>query len=642
MALQTVYWTVTGTIGLDVYADTTYFPANGAEKIGKYSGSTTFKGIDVADSKTSDEIIKKTTETQGNQTYEIEWAYNPSAKGYQVYRMRPVQEDGSTGAWMDNMYWARSAQNGMDYNISGTYTATSNVSTTADANDSSSGASYSDMEASEGYHPDIESITTFDKIWENETNGEEYFSVVNILGVFGIPYQFMPHVDPRLRYRDGGSVVAGTSSYLTDTQGTGLEYADHIASHMPILFLSPGVPNFMTKFSPEEKQSILDYTAQSIAGIAGVFTPEELVKDSGKYYTFEYAVPQYYQYVNPMCRIASAYMNVAHYTWDNVRMDAVNWMDYTTAKLDAIFQGRADITDYLSIPFYLESETQINESFSNDTTESSIMSSIDSISDIGREAMFVLGYSQSALLEKPLIGVSGDANEAVNSFMNQWGHVVGNNSFLKKLVTNIASVATGGRLVFPKIWSDSSFSRSYDVTIKLRSPDMDNLSIYLNVIVPFLHLMGFVLPRQLDKNPNGYASPFLVRAIYKGFFNIDMGIITSMSVTKGDQSQWNAEGIPTAIDVNLTIADLYENISMTPTTTTNWAYDTMDNTCQMDYIATMCGINIYQPEVGRTIRMWLTNNFTNRARDFIDIGVWGNIQNSIANAIVNVWRGKSL
>ena len=34
-------------------------------------------------------------------------------------------------------------------------------------------------------------------------------------------------------------------------------------------------------------------------------------------------------------------------------------------------------------------------------------------------------------------------------------------------------------------------------------------------------------------NPNGYVNPFLVRACYKGFFNIDTGIITDMSVTKG-------------------------------------------------------------------------------------------------------------
>ena len=124
-----------------------------------------------------------------------------------------------------------------------------------------------------------------------------------------------------------------------------------------------------------------------------------------------------------------------------------------------------------------------------------------------------------------------------------------------------------------------------------------------------------------------------------------MGIITSMSVTRGDTGMWTPDGIPCSIDVNLTIADLYENISMTPT---GWnednsliqslKYDTLDNTCFMDYIANLCGINMYVPEIKRTLNMWVVNNFTNRITDTINIGLWGNIQNSIANAITNVWR----
>lgn len=644
------YWSITNTAAMNIYSggaseyDPKYLTVNGSQIIGNIRGNPAkFKTGPYSDTATNPSFVRTTEEAETG-TYSISWVYSATYKGYFVYQV--VFPDGRS---VINMSYEMVDEADLDDSnqLSGTtLTSTTGESTEPSAADMANETAGNDsLEASSGYQPDIDSITTFVHYWDSETNGEEFFSVANILGVFGIPYQFMPHVDPRLRYKEGGSIVAGTSSYLTDTQGTGLEYADHIASHMPILFLSPGVPNFMTKFSPDEKKTIADRIVQGIAGIADNLTPDELVKDSGKYYTFEYAVPSYYQHVNPMCRIAAGYMDVTNYTWDNVRMDSVNWMNYTMSKLDGIFQGKTDITDYMAVPFYLESETQISESFSNDTTESSIMSSIDSISDIGREAMFVLGYSQAALLESPLLNMSGDSNELASQLqgtLNNLAPFAANNSFIQKVISNLVSVGTGGRLIFPKIWSNSSFARSYDVTIKLRSPDMDNLSIYLNIIVPFLHLLGFVLPRQLDNNPNGFASPFLVRAIYKGFFNVDMGLITSMSVTKGDQSQWNSEGIPTAIDVNLTITDLYENISMTPTTATNWKYDTMDNTCQMDYIATMCGINIYQPEVGRTLRMWLVNNYINRARDVVDINIWGNIRNSIANAITNVWRGKSL
>lgn len=613
--------------GRGIYPSTKYF---GAVTIGDIGIGTQFKGE--YDSAVDGGFVQYRVQETNivGKSYTIIFVSNPNYQGFNIYKIKSEDDADFTTC--------------LSYEIvdsASTSTATITDSS-AFVDQGESGSVADELEASSGYQVDLDTILRIDDVWSEESNGEEFYSVANLLGVFGLPYQFMPHVDPRLRYQVNGVNVTGTSAYITDTQGTGSEYADHIASKMPVLFLSPGVPNFMTKFSKNDKQTILDYIAQTAGGIAGNLTTDDLLKDSGKYYTFEYNIPEYYKHVNPMCRIASLYMEVEDYTWDGVKMQSVNWMDYTMSKLDGIFQGKTEITDYMSIPFYLESETQISESFSNDTTESSILSSIDSISDIGREAMFILGYSQSALLNKSIIDVSGDSAEITQQVLDKLGPVASNNSFIGKLITNLTSVATGGRLVFPKIWSDSSFSRSYDVTIKLRSPDMDNLSIYLNIIVPFLHLLGFVLPRQLDGNPNGYASPFLVRAIYKGFFNIDMGLVTNMSVTKGDQAQFNAEGIPTAIDVNLTIADLYENMSMTPTTATNWAYDTMDNTCQMDYIATMCGINIYQPEVGRLLKMWMVNNVINRARDIISINVWGNIQNSIANAIVGMWRGRSM
>ena len=637
-----VYWTVSNAVANYVYESPTDYFDETKKPIGYYSASivASFKQ-DLSDDATQPETTVITDYNSAGVECELEFVYNASVGGYQIYKLT----NKSTGKTTEYMYHTSV----MDYYesrddrmITGIYTANTVAgTTTVDGGSNPSGEVTSTLEASSGYVVDLETIMDFDGTWSEETQGEEFFSIANILGIFGIPYQFMPHVDPRLRYKNNGSIVAGTSTYITDTQGTGIEYADHIASHMPILFLSPGLPNFMTKFSTAEKKSILDYFASTVAGIAGNISPDDLLKDSGKYYTFEYAITDYYSYVNPMCRIAAAYLNLTGYTWDNKSMDSVNWMEYTMARLDGIFQGRTDITDYMAVPFYIESETQINETFSNDTTESTLASTVDSISNFGKEAMFMLGYSQAALGTK-ILEVDADMASQYSNISDLLGPLATNNGFVGNIIKNLSSVVTGGRLVFPKIWNDSSFSRSYDVTIKLRSPDMDNLSIYLNVIVPFLHLLGFVLPRQINGNPNGFFSPFLVRAIYKGFFNVDMGLVTNMSVTKGDTAQWNANGIPTSIDVNLTIADLYENISMTPTTALNWKYDTLDNTCQMDYIATMFGINIYQPEIGRTIRMWFVNNFTNRARDVIDIGFWGNLQNSIANAITNVWRGKSL
>ena len=219
------------------------------------------------------------------------------------------------------------------------------------------------------------------------------------------------------------------------------------------------------------------------------------------------------------------------------------------------------------------------------------------------------------------------------------GKLLGSGSFLSNIGTHLRSVAAGGKLIFPEIWSDSSFSRSYNCEFKFISPDPSKLSVYLNVLVPLFHLLCLVAPQSIIDNPNGYMNPFLIRATYKGFFNVDMGIITDMSVTKGAECQWTPEGIPTSITVSISIKDLYSALSITPTkSTSDWKYDTMNNTALMDYIANLCGINIFEPEIGRLIDMWLVNNFTNRAEDFFQTDIWTGVSDRIQNLIMNIYR----
>lgn len=508
------------------------------------------------------------------------------------------------------------------------------------------------LEESKGYTPNPETLVEFDSYWGmSETEGTEIFDIRSVLGIFGLPYQFMPHVDPRIN--DGELPAAGTKGYNSylNTKTTnsnssepygsmlaiGETFAHHIVSSMPILLMSPGKPNFMGKYSNDEKKSIIEKLIDNVHNAFEGNDLEDLLGENGRYYTFEYTVDEYYKYVNPMCRIAAAYMGVADYTLEGVKLQSLDWQEYTLGKISGIFNG-ASTQDYLSIPFYIESDTQIQDSFGNDTQESSIASTINSLSDQARELQFLLGYAGSAanidsiISDPDVVANNENLNDAIQGMMK------GNGSFLHNIGTHLVSVASGGKMIFPKIWAGSDFSRSYNVTIKLRSPDMDNLSLYFNIIVPAMHLIGFVAPHMLENDPNSFGNPFIVRAIYKGFFNVDMGIITSMSLNKGDTAMWNANGIPSSLDIDFTITDLYESMSITKTDATNWKYSTVNNTALMDYIANFCGINIYKPEIGRAISIWFVNNFANRASDFISTNMWGNLRNSIANAIVNIYR----
>lgn len=489
------------------------------------------------------------------------------------------------------------------------------------------------LESSSGYLVPIDELEQNLKNSKSFSDGtdaaDKFYKIKSVLGILGLPYQFMPHVD--VRYD------SSSNSLSNEYENTGVDYAEKIIASMPLLMITPGKPNFLSGYNTEEKKNGLKALLNQYGGNTSSDTIDQLINSSGRFYTFEPTAPEYFKYLNPMARICARLMDVQDETLDGTHLDNIDWMTYTQNQVKNIVDLA---TDYMTIPIYIDSDTNISENFSNDTTESSLASTINSFSDMGRELGFLLGYAGSNL-DVDFLASSGNLsnNQIMEDIANKLMTAKTDSSLFKSLGKTIGSIATGGKLIFPKIWSDSSFSRSYDVNIKLRSPDHDNLSLYYNIILPMCFLICLTQPRMLTNNPNAYASPFLVRASYKGFFNVDMGIISSLNFSKGDEAQWTNMGIPTTVDVSMTITDLYDSLSITPTTSSNFSYDTLDNTALMDYLMTMCGINVYKPEISRMLDMWFVNNFENRARDFLSLSLWGNIRQSISTSITKIYRG---
>ena len=147
-----------------------------------------------------------------------------------------------------------------------------------------------------------------------------------------------------------------------------------------------------------------------------------------------------------------------------------------------------------------------------------------------------------------------------------------------------------------------------------------------------LHLLGLVLPRESggkDTKGHGYISPFLVRGFYKGLFNVDMGIITDMTFTKGKESAWSLSGIPTTVDVSFTIKDLYSDMYMS--NMDQLTHNTMTNIILMDYISNLCGVNINEVDVYRGIEMFFMNNVVNRVTDTWHMKIYGRLDQWVTN-----------
>lgn len=408
----------------------------------------------------------------------------------------------------------------------------------------------------------------------------------SVNGIFGIPYQFLPSVDRRI--------------YGTDS-GMGRKYAEKIMTHAPLLMITPCRQKFMEGFNRAEQNSVI----QDL--ISGEFHASGL-EHVGRYYTSDYAEPEYYKAVNRMCSECAHFLGIEDEHLPDisgkkgsVRLGDINWQENKNRDIAEYFAARKCVV------FYADGLVSLQDSFGNSTTESSLQSTINSFGDQAKELKFLLGGSSAE-------GLMDSASDIVSNITSGLGDLGGNLTagMLGDLATNGVSVAlAGGKMIFPKLWGDSQSSRSYSFDIKLRSPDHDTISIFMNILVPYIHLLALCLPQsitgedEIDQLPNAYDTPFIVRAYCKGMFNINMGIVTDLSCTRGAEAQWNDAGLPTQMDVSISIEDLYSSLVMTNPGDSNVFnfFDLVTNTEMIDFLSNLSGLNVATTEITRRTKL---------------------------------------
>lgn len=430
-------------------------------------------------------------------------------------------------------------------------------------------------------------------------------------GIFGMPYQYMPIADPR---EDDSNQDA-----------FGLTYSDRIAARMPLMVMIPGVPEFLAGKSDKEKKSFAEKLLNLNAGdLSDDLT--NLISTPGKYYGMKQDWASYYKYVDVMCNAAAHLLNVDDVDYFNGKLGDYNWYKASNDDL------RKKLNYKGGVAFYVNAENTVSESFSNATTQSALLSKINGLSDIGREINFITGAKNDTLGADSDKVSNGDNAMKANEKAQQAEKIAGHGGTVQNLIgalgSGLTTVISGGKLMFPEIWQDSQFSRDYNVSIKLTSPDCDNLSIFLNIIVPYLHLVAFVAPHNV--NVNGYISPFLARVYYKGMFNCDMGMVTSMSVSKGGDGNWTPSGIPTVIEVQLSIKELYGTMSINNSQQANGT-GILSNLILMDYIGNLCGINIQDMDLPRMAAFYYAMYVHNRFTSYF----YENIESELNNWIDN-------
>lgn len=456
-----------------------------------------------------------------------------------------------------------------------------------------------------------ESLSESD-IFNGSLDGEisQILTSKTITGIFAMPYQFLPSVDRRIE-----STVTGGATFAPDDK-MGRRYGEKIASQLPLLFLTPCRPAFMEGFSQTDINNVLESVLTG--------TEVEELSKTGRYYTTEFAYEEYYSCVNLMCAEV-AYLCGIH----DVTVNLANGSSKNIGDIDWYEDVRNDsFNNYFfakdSAIFYVDGLTTISDSFSNTTTDSQISSTVNGFSETAKELKFLLGDNS---LVSTLTDLGEKASTAITSGLSGLVDMVAGGMIADLSTTGVSTIMSGGKMLFPKIWGDSSFSRSYSFDIKLRSPDHDNVSIFFNILAPYIHLLALCMPQSITggkakNSPNAYSSPFLLRAYARGQFNINMGIITDMSVTRGGEAQWNDNGLPTQIDISITIEDLYNTLFMTnpnpggkplpgfASLSRFLNLDVVSNTEMLDFLSNLAGLNIAGTELRRKTELvkYLTMN----------------------------------
>lgn len=252
--------------------------------------------------------------------------------------------------------------------------------------------------------------------------------------------------------------------------------------------------------------------------------------------------------------------------------------------------------------FKVNSTGSISESFSNSTTESDLSQKFNNVSSQAREARFT--FADGNIIGGAVGDVLGKIGSAVTDVASGIlsGVTFGVSDALKGL-------AGGGYVDIPQHWQSSSArlpTASY--TMKLITPYGNPISRLQNIYIPIAMVLAGGLP--LSTGKQSYGSPFIVQLFDQGRCQIQLGMIESISITRGTSNlPFNKQGKPLAVDVTFSIKDLSSIMHMPVSTgslfgalqdvvgaATNSGTNnpTMDeDNILMDYLAVLAGQDIY-------------------------------------------------
>ena len=202
--------------------------------------------------------------------------------------------------------------------------------------------------------------------------------------------------------------------------------------------------------------------------------------------------------------------------------------------------NRRDGSDFVS--FRVDYQGTVQESFTNGVRESDISQKFNGFSNTARNARFTFSEGKTGIA--PLDWATGAVTDLFAGALDGI-HMGG-----------LLSLAGSAFVDIPKHYENSTVSLpTTSYTIELRTPYGNRLSRYMNLYVPLACLLAGMLPISTGKQ--SFASPFLCNLFSRGRAQIRLGMMDSLSITRGvGNLGWNKNNECLGIDVSFSIVDL--------------------------------------------------------------------------------------
>lgn len=460
------------------------------------------------------------------------------------------------------------------------------------------------------------------------------------MAAYGSPPQWTKYADPR--------ILSITRSDVDIQYVLGRRYAETVVAQPTILSVCPGIIEFnanaLSNSTDFDSLSDLILNGASASDLKGSlsnlsgnlvrFTPTWAKASFAKMASGSNAnVSGYMAYVNTLSKIFVTYLgrNAEVGTVDNgdangydsgplsqrtvpklgCKYANIDWEDIDGSVDYSIFgaSGNGEGLNYKYVNFYVSGQLSVDESFDTTVRTSTLEDMLN-------------GQLSSQLKDIAFITGRTIGNDLVESDVQQTISDTGSFSgIIGSLVGSGMEMLRGGKVVLPQIVDDCTYGKTCQFTCKFISPAGDVESIFWNVIVPYFHLMPFVLPQQIGSSIDMYSYPFMCRATCKGLFSCPMGVIRGFRINRGgsDNELWTNEGLPTEIEVQFEITPLYTKLMLSENNTLSGTAKFIKNTGLQEYVGTLTAVDIRLGELDLkiTTALSLTRGWFNNIPDSI-------------------------